>query len=124
MKTCHLSPTHPHWHSYINFAAEPLAYTYSLFSHQVTYLSRFIHTDSYTKNQAANRIVLSSFGTIAHRDPCKTLYDKYEINNLVQHCGIFSDLVMEILQPCTKQTRCFTILVILNETPTELTTWI
>ena len=53
-----------------------------MFYSQVTYQNRFIHTDSYVKNRAANRIVLTSFGTIAHRDPCKTLYEKYDFMEL------------------------------------------
>ena len=43
---------------------------------KVQYQSRFLRSETYKKNMAANRIVVSEFGTAAHADPCKTLFQR------------------------------------------------
>ena len=45
--------------------------------------SRFLRSETYKKNMAANRIVVSEFGTVAHPNPCKTLFQRYY--NFVQY---------------------------------------
>ena len=40
----------------------------------VTYQSRFLETETYKKNMAANRIVVTEFGTMEYPDPCKSLF--------------------------------------------------
>lgn len=42
----------------------------------VTYQCRFIRSDSYKKNLAANRIVMNSYGTRAVPDPCHTIFQR------------------------------------------------
>ena len=42
----------------------------------VTYQSRYLRSDTYRRNMAANRIVVSEFGTAAYPDPCKTIFQR------------------------------------------------
>ena len=42
----------------------------------VTYQSRYLRSDAYRRNMAANRIVVSEFGTAAYPDPCKTIFQR------------------------------------------------
>ncbi|XP_021372548.1 beta,beta-carotene 15,15'-dioxygenase-like isoform X2 [Mizuhopecten yessoensis] len=43
-----------------------------------TFSRKFIQSDSYKKNMAANRIVVSEFGTIAqYPDPCKNIFQRF-----------------------------------------------
>ncbi|XP_037029629.1 beta,beta-carotene 9',10'-oxygenase-like isoform X2 [Bradysia coprophila] len=44
----------------------------------VTYTSRPLESDTYKKNMAANRIIVSEFGTIGFPDPCKTLFQRLQ----------------------------------------------
>ncbi|XP_074646503.1 carotenoid-cleaving dioxygenase, mitochondrial-like [Tubulanus polymorphus] len=43
----------------------------------VTYRNRFVQSDAYKKNMAANRIVVSEFGTLAFPDPCKNAFQRF-----------------------------------------------
>lgn len=43
---------------------------------KVTYQCRFIKTESYKKNLAANRIVVTSYGTKTVPDPCQTIFQR------------------------------------------------
>ena len=54
-----------------------MVYTVSTKTGKVSYRSRFLQSQSYKKNMAANRIVVSEFGTVAHPDPCKTIFQRY-----------------------------------------------
>lgn len=42
----------------------------------MSYQCRFIQTDSYKKNLAANRIVVNSYGTKTVPDPCQTIFQR------------------------------------------------
>ncbi|XP_068600215.1 carotenoid-cleaving dioxygenase, mitochondrial [Brachionichthys hirsutus] len=44
---------------------------------QVTYRSRFLRSDAYTKNHEQDRIVMSEFGTLAMPDPCKNIFQRF-----------------------------------------------
>ncbi|XP_069597554.1 carotenoid-cleaving dioxygenase, mitochondrial isoform X2 [Ranitomeya imitator] len=61
-----------HW-----FDGMALMHNFKIENGSVTYMSKFLQSDSYTKNKSANRIVLSEFGTLAAPDPCKSLYDRF-----------------------------------------------
>ena len=54
---------------------------------KVWYQSRFLRSDTYKKNMAANRIVVSEFGTVAHPDPCKTWFQRYVIMAVLYAIG-------------------------------------
>jgi hypothetical protein len=43
----------------------------------VTYQSRFLQTQTYKRNIAAQRIVVTEFGTKAVPDPCQTIFQRY-----------------------------------------------
>ncbi|XP_069470373.1 carotenoid-cleaving dioxygenase, mitochondrial-like isoform X2 [Ambystoma mexicanum] len=43
----------------------------------VTYMSKFLESESYLTNSSYDRIVLSEFGTTALSDPCKTMFDRF-----------------------------------------------
>ena len=42
-----------------------------------SYRSRFLQSETFKKNKAANRIVVGEFGTAAFPDPCGTIFDKF-----------------------------------------------
>lgn len=44
---------------------------------EVSYQCRFIQTDSYKNNLAANRIVVTSYGTATVPDPCQTIFQRF-----------------------------------------------
>lgn len=41
-----------------------------------TYQCRFLNTNTLRKNRAANRIVVTEFGTKSVPDPCHTIFDR------------------------------------------------
>ena len=43
----------------------------------MTHRSRFLRSDTYNSNMAANRIVVSEMGTMAYPDPSKNFIVKY-----------------------------------------------
>ncbi|XP_075047215.1 carotenoid-cleaving dioxygenase, mitochondrial-like isoform X1 [Mixophyes fleayi] len=61
-----------HW-----FDGMALMHSFKIENGSVTYLSKFLQSDSYAKNKDANRIVVSEFGTLAMPDPCKSVYDRF-----------------------------------------------
>lgn len=44
---------------------------------KVTYMSRFLRSDSYKANSERNRIMVSEFGTLAMPDPCKNFFMRF-----------------------------------------------
>lgn len=44
---------------------------------QVYYSSKYLRSEAYQRNMAAQRIVVSEFGTVAYPDPCKNLFHRY-----------------------------------------------
>lgn len=61
-----------HW-----FDGMALMHNFKIENSSVTYMSKFLQSDSYTKNKSANRIVVSEFGTLAMPDPCKSAFDRF-----------------------------------------------
>ncbi|XP_075183465.1 LOW QUALITY PROTEIN: carotenoid-cleaving dioxygenase, mitochondrial-like [Anomaloglossus baeobatrachus] len=61
-----------HW-----FDGIALMHSFKIENGSVTYMSKFLQSDSYTRNKSANRIVMSEFGTLAAPDPCKSLYNRF-----------------------------------------------
>lgn len=58
------------------FDSSALLHRFAIKEGHVTYQTRFLQTDTYKKNQAANRIVVTEFGTSAVPDPCHSIFDK------------------------------------------------
>ncbi|XP_063292323.1 carotenoid-cleaving dioxygenase, mitochondrial-like [Pelobates fuscus] len=65
--------TYSHW-----FDGMALMHKFKIQNGSVTYLSRFLESDSYKQNKSANRIVISEFGTLAMPDPCKSGFDRFK----------------------------------------------
>lgn len=72
---------------------------------EVTYQCRFIHTDSYKKNCAANRTVVTSFGTSPVSDPCQTIFQR--VASLFQP-GTLTDNTMISIYPFGDEYYAFT----------------
>uniref|UniRef100_A0A8C5Q1S2 Carotenoid-cleaving dioxygenase, mitochondrial n=1 Tax=Leptobrachium leishanense TaxID=445787 RepID=A0A8C5Q1S2_9ANUR len=64
--------TYNHW-----FDGMALMHRFKIRDGSVTYLSKFLQSDSYKQNMSANRIVISEFGTLAMPDPCKSGFDRF-----------------------------------------------
>lgn len=58
------------------FDAAALLHRFNVADGKVTYQCRFLKSDTYKKNQAANRIVVSEFGTALVPDPCQSIFDR------------------------------------------------
>lgn len=58
------------------FDSSALLHRFNIEKGNVTYQCRFLKTDSYKKNQAANRVVVSEFGTASVPDPCQSIFQR------------------------------------------------
>ncbi|XP_070773100.1 carotenoid-cleaving dioxygenase, mitochondrial-like [Enoplosus armatus] len=61
-----------HW-----FDGMAMLHQFKIDKGQVTYMSRFLHSDTYKKNSVRDRIVMSEFGTLAMPDPCKNFFQRF-----------------------------------------------
>lgn len=61
-----------HW-----FDGMALMHKFTIENGCVTYMSRFLESDSYKMNKCENRIVASAFGTVAMPDPCKSIFQRF-----------------------------------------------
>ena len=59
-----------------------------------TYQSKFVRSETYKKCMSANRIVVSGLGTVAHPDPCKTIFQRYSQCCLPSVISFFQDYVV------------------------------
>ncbi|XP_055612712.1 carotenoid isomerooxygenase isoform X2 [Uranotaenia lowii] len=58
------------------FDSSALLHRFNIEDGKVTYQCRFLKSDVYKKNTAAQRIVVTEFGTRAVPDPCQTIFNK------------------------------------------------
>ncbi|XP_043257940.1 carotenoid isomerooxygenase [Colletes gigas] len=58
------------------FDSSALLHRFAIADGKVTYQCRFVQTDVYKKNKAAQRIVVTEFGTKAVPDPCKSIFQR------------------------------------------------
>lgn len=58
------------------FDGSAFVHRFAISNGEVTYQNRFVQTDAYKKNQAAQRIVVTEFGTKSVTDPCKTIFQR------------------------------------------------
>ncbi|XP_078034061.1 neither inactivation nor afterpotential B isoform X1 [Augochlora pura] len=58
------------------FDSSALLHRFAISNGKVTYQCRFVQTDVYKKNKAAQRIVVTEFGTKAVPDPCQTIFQR------------------------------------------------
>lgn len=52
-------------------------FSFAIDKGHVTYQCRFLQSEVYKQNQAAQRIVITEFGTCAVPDPCQTIFQRY-----------------------------------------------
>ncbi|KAK2577240.1 hypothetical protein KPH14_003385 [Odynerus spinipes] len=58
------------------FDSSALLHRFEISDGNVTYQRRFVQTEVYKKNKAAQRIVITEFGTKAVPDPCKSIFQR------------------------------------------------
>ncbi|XP_044252484.1 carotenoid isomerooxygenase-like [Tribolium madens] len=58
------------------FDSSALLHRFNIESGAITYQCRFVQSEVFKRNRAANRIVFTEFGTKAVPDPCKTIFDR------------------------------------------------
>lgn len=59
------------------FDAAALLHRFNIADGKVTYQCRFLKSDTYKKNLAANRIVVTEFGTSSVPDPCQSIFERF-----------------------------------------------
>ncbi|CAL4187981.1 unnamed protein product [Meganyctiphanes norvegica] len=59
------------------FDGQALLHQVTLLNGTATYHSRFLESDTYKANKAANRITVTEFGTAAFPDPCGSMYGMF-----------------------------------------------
>ncbi|XP_064390885.1 beta,beta-carotene 15,15'-dioxygenase-like [Halichondria panicea] len=77
-----------HW-----FDGMALLHSFTIKSGKVMYSSKFLRSDYYTNNMAAKRMVMSSIGTAAVPDPCKTMFQRVQsyFTSLTDHTSGMND---------------------------------
>lgn len=80
------------------FDAAALLHRFNIADGKVTYQCRFLKSDTYKKNLAANRIVVSEFGTSSVPDPCQSIFERFVIYNITPWCLII--IAVHIFQSC------------------------
>lgn len=58
------------------FDSSALLHRFDISNGNVTYQNRFLKSNAYTKNQAANRVVVTEFGTASVPDPCQSIFQR------------------------------------------------
>ncbi|XP_063893598.1 carotenoid isomerooxygenase [Helicoverpa armigera] len=88
------------------FDSSALLHRFAIDEGHVTYQCRFLRTNTLRKNRAANRIIVSEFGTKAAPDPCHTIFDRVAaFFNPGEH---MSDNAMISLYPFGDEIYAFT----------------
>ncbi|KAJ8721669.1 hypothetical protein PYW07_002444 [Mythimna separata] len=88
------------------FDSSALLHRFAMDDGHVTYQCRFLRTNTLKKNRAANRIVVSEFGTKSAPDPCHSIFDRVAaIFNPAEH---MSDNAMISVYPFGDEVYAFT----------------
>ncbi|KAK0180972.1 hypothetical protein PV327_003298 [Microctonus hyperodae] len=88
------------------FDSSALLHRFHISDGTVTYQSRFVQTDILKKNNAAQRIAVSGFGTRAVPDPCQTIFQR--VAAFFKSGEIVSDNSMVSLYPFGDEYYTFT----------------
>ncbi|XP_034826805.1 carotenoid isomerooxygenase isoform X1 [Maniola hyperantus] len=88
------------------FDSAALLHRFSIQDGRVTYQCRFLRSNTYKRNRAAQRIVVTEFGTQAVPDPCHTIFDR--VAALFKPGDSISDNAMISLYPFGDQVYAFT----------------
>lgn len=79
------------------FDASALIHRFNIVKGKVTYQCRFLQSDSYKKNMAAKRIVVTEFGTPSFPDPCESIFKR--VSSVFQFSDSFSDNALVSIYP-------------------------
>ncbi|XP_070494160.1 carotenoid isomerooxygenase-like isoform X2 [Chironomus tepperi] len=87
------------------FDSSALLHRFNVENGNVTYQCRFLKTDSYKKNWAANRVVVSEFGTACAPDPCQSIFQR--VATLFKPADANSDNAMISIYPFNDEYFAF-----------------
>lgn len=88
------------------FDSSALLHRFAIDDGHVTYQCRFLRTNTLKKNRAANRIIVSEFGTKSAPDPCHSIFDRVAaFFNPAEH---MSDNAMISVYPFGDEVYAFT----------------
>lgn len=59
------------------FDCSALLHRFNISNGKMTYQNKFLNSESYKKNMAANRIVVSEMGTVALPDACQSIFSRF-----------------------------------------------
>ncbi|XP_050673911.1 carotenoid isomerooxygenase-like isoform X2 [Leptidea sinapis] len=93
-----------HFEHLFDFSA--LLHRFAIQDGQVTYQCRFLRTNAFKGNKAANRIVFTEFATKAVPDPCQTIFSR--VASLFNPGESFSDNAMISVYPFGDEIYAFT----------------
>ncbi|CRK88774.1 CLUMA_CG002542, isoform A [Clunio marinus] len=99
------------------FDASALLHRFNIVGGKVTYQCRFLKSETYKKNLAANRIVVSEFGTSSVPDPCQSIFEK--VATLFKPAEANSDNAMISIYPFNDEYFAFTESPIIHQIDPE-----
>ncbi|XP_015369848.1 PREDICTED: carotenoid isomerooxygenase isoform X1 [Diuraphis noxia] len=103
------------------FDSSALLHRYAFKNGTVSYQCRFLESNTYKQNKAAQRIVITEFGTRACPDPCKTIFHRF--SNVFKWGDDQSDNAMISIYPIGDEYFTFTEYPIVSKIdPTTLET--
>ncbi|EZA49146.1 hypothetical protein DMN91_005250 [Ooceraea biroi] len=88
------------------FDSSALLHKFAIADGEVTYQRRFVQTEVYKRNMAAQRIVFSEFGTSATPDPCQSIF--HRVATLFNPGAKMSDNSMISIYPFGDEYYTFT----------------
>ncbi|KAJ2949968.1 hypothetical protein O0L34_g11293 [Tuta absoluta] len=88
------------------FDSSALLHRFAIDDGRVTYQCRFLQSNTYKRNHAASRIVVTEFGTKAAPDPCHTIFDR--VAAIFKPGESFSDNAMISVYPFGDEMYAFT----------------
>ncbi|XP_038214747.1 carotenoid isomerooxygenase-like isoform X1 [Zerene cesonia] len=88
------------------FDSSALLHRFAIHGGQATYQCRFLRSNTYKKNHAAQRIVVTEFGTRAVPDPCHTIFDR--VSAIFNPAESISDNAMISVYPFGDEIYAFT----------------
>ncbi|RZF31954.1 hypothetical protein LSTR_LSTR012424 [Laodelphax striatellus] len=86
------------------FDGSALIHRFEIKNGKVTYQCKFLETNTYKKNKAAQRIVVTEFGTAGVPDPCKSIFDRFSV---LFNPGEMSDNAMISIYPFGDELYAF-----------------
>ncbi|XP_063218959.1 carotenoid isomerooxygenase isoform X2 [Bacillus rossius redtenbacheri] len=94
------------------FDSSALLHRFAIADGSITYQSRFLQSEAYKQNHAANRIVFTEFGTKAVPDPCQTIFNR--ISAVFSPDETMSDNAMISVYPFGDELYTFTEIPVIH----------